>query len=127
MLLNSFINYIIYYRIKFYIFLIYINNMNIKSYHYYFFIIKFLIIICIGFLSMKIIKIEDKDKDIIINIIDSIFKLSIGLFLIIFFSSNWKCNYISICDRSLLILSGFILILLADFKKFYDNIILFNK
>ncbi len=101
--------------------------MNIKSYHYYFFIIKFLIIICIGFLSMKIIRIENKNKDIIINIIDSVFKLSIGLFLIIFFSNNWNCSFISICDRSLLILSGFILILLADFKKFYNNIILFNK
>jgi len=96
--------------------------MNIKSYHFFFFIFKFIIILFIGLISLKIITIENIHKDIIINIIDSVFKLSIGLFLIIFFSNNWNCDFISTCDRSLLILSGFILILLADFKSVYKNI-----
>ena len=94
-----------------------------KGYHFYFFILKFIIILFIGLISLKIVTLNNIHKDIIINIIDSVFKLSIGLFLIIFFSNNWNCNFINICDRSLLILSGFILILLADFKRVYTNIV----
>lgn len=101
--------------------------MNVKSYHFYFFILKFIIIVFIGLISLKIITIENIHKDIIINTIDSVFKLSVGLFLIIFFSNNWNCNFINTCDRALLILTGFILILLADFKLVYKNIVDLTK
>jgi len=94
--------------------------MNVQKYHFYFFILKFIIILFFGLISMKIIEVQNNNKRHIIEFIDVLFKLSIGLFLIIFFSNN-NCNILNIYDRVLLILAGFILILLADFKLVYRN------
>ena len=57
-------------------------------------------------------------------VIDSIFKFSLGLFIIIFFSTN-NFDKISKEDRVLIILSGFILIILIDYIALIN--ILFNK
>jgi hypothetical protein len=71
-------------------------------------------------MSLKIIKIKNK----IFMVIDSIFKFSLGLFIIIFFSTN-NFDKISKEDRVLIILSGFILIILIDYIALIN--ILFNK
>ena len=57
-------------------------------------------------------------------VIDSIFKFSLGLFIIIFFSTN-NFDKLSKEDRVLIILSGFILIILIDYIALIN--ILFNK
>jgi len=92
--------------------------MKAKLYHFYFFILKISILIFISFISLKIIVLEDGLKNNIMVIIDSMFKFSIGLFMIIFFSHN-DCKTLNINDRIILILTGFILILLIDFIKIY--------
>lgn len=92
--------------------------MKAKLYHFYFFILKLAILISISFISLKIIVLEDGFKNNIMIIIDSIFKFSIGLFMIIFFSHN-DCKILNINDRIILILTGFILILLIDFIRIY--------
>lgn len=83
-----------------------------KAYHLYFYILKFIILLFIALMSLKIIPVKNK----LFIIIDFIFKLSLGLFIIIFFSTN---NYDKLTkyDRILIILSGFILILLIDYIK----------
>ena len=91
-----------------------------KAYHIYFFILKFIILLLILLISLKIIKIKNK----IFMVIDSIFKFSLGLFIIIFFSTN-NFDKISKEDRVLIILSGFILIILIDYIALIN--ILFNK
>ena len=91
-----------------------------KNYHLYFYFLKFIILLLIAMMSLKIIKVNNK----IYILIDSIFKISVGLFIIIFFSTN-KNLIIDNHDRILIILSGFILILLVDYISII-NIIL-NK
>ena len=90
-----------------------------KSYHLYFYILKFSILLIISLMSLKIIPINNK----IFLLIDSIFKLSLGLFIIIFFS-NKKCVELDHHDRVLIILSGFILIILIDYIEIIN--IIFN-
>jgi len=89
-----------------------------KNYHLYFYFLKFIILLLIAMMSLKIIKVNNK----IYIIIDLIFKLSLGFFIIIFFSINKNLN-IDNHDRILIILSGFVLILLIDYIKII-NIIL---
>jgi hypothetical protein len=91
-----------------------------KAYHLYFYILKFIILLFIALMSLKIIPIKNK----LFIIIDFIFKLSLGLFIIIFFSKN-HYDKISKYDRILIILSGFILILLIDYITVIN--ILLNK
>jgi len=91
-----------------------------KVYHIYFFLLKFLILLFIALISLKIITVRNK----IFIIMDSIFKFSLGLFIIIFFSMNDGIN-ISKEDRILIIISGFILILLIDYIELIN--VLFNK
>jgi hypothetical protein len=92
--------------------------MKVKLYHFYFFILKLAILMCISFISLKIIVLENGFKSNIMIIIDAIFKFSIGLFMILFFSHD-NCKVLDTNDRILLILTGFILILLIDFIKIY--------
>ena len=56
---------------------------------------------------------NDIKKNILI-IIDSIFKFSFGLFLIIFFLNN-KIKNVNSYDKVIFIVSGFILLLLIDY------------
>ena len=91
-----------------------------KLYHIYFFILKLFILLMIALISLKIIKIKTK----LFILIDFIFKLSLGIFIIIYFSTN---NFIKLSkeDRILFVLSGFILILLIDYIELIN--VLFNK
>ena len=91
-----------------------------KNYHLYFYFLKFIILLLIAMMSLKIIKVNNK----IYIFIDGIFKFSIGLFIIIFFSTD-KNLIIDNHDRILIILSGFILILLIDYINIID--IILNK
>ena len=90
-----------------------------KSYHFFFYILKFIILLLIALMSLKIIPIKNK----IFVIVDSIFKLSLGLFIIIFFLKN-KNDNLYVHDRLLFIMSGFLLILLIDYIQLIN--IIFN-
>jgi hypothetical protein len=90
-----------------------------KGYHLFFFILKFFILLLIALMSLKIISVKNK----IFVIIDFIFKLSFGAFIIIFFSIN-KYDNLENYDRLLIILSGFILIILIDYIEVIN--IIFN-
>lgn len=90
-----------------------------KVYHLYFYILKLVILILITLMLLKIIPLKGK----IFVIIDTIFKFSLGLFIIIFFST--KKLDIDKHDRMIIIISGFILVLLIDYIHLVN--ILFNK
>jgi hypothetical protein len=90
-----------------------------EGYHLYFFILKFFILLLIALISLKIIPIKNK----ILILIDFVFKISFGTFIIIFFSIN-KYDNLKKYDRILIILSGFILILLIDYIEVIN--VLFN-
>ena len=83
-----------------------------KDYHVFFYTLKLIILILIMLMSLNIIKVKEN----LYILIDSVFKLSFGIFIITFFSIN-KYDNISKYDRILIILSGFVLIMLIDFKK----------
>ena len=91
-----------------------------KNYHIYFYGLKLLILTLIALMSLKIITVKTK----IFILIDTLFKLSLGLFIIIFFLKNNNIK-INEDDRILIILSGFILILLIDYIEVIN--VLFNK
>jgi len=91
-----------------------------EVYHIYFFTLKIIILILLLLIFLRIIKLKSK----IFILIDFIFKFSMGLLIIIFFSTNKSLN-ISKEDRLLFIVSGFILIILIDYIKVIN--ILFNK
>ena len=91
-----------------------------KSYHLFFYILKFTILLIIALMSLKIIPVKNK----IFIIVDSIFKLYLGLFIIIFFLKS-KNDNLYVHDRLLFIMSGFILILLIDYIQLIN--IIFNK
>ena len=88
-----------------------------KKYQLLLYILKLIILILIVLMSLKIIKIKN---DLYI-VIDAVFKLSMGLFIIIFFSRD-KNDCIDSHDRLLIVISGFILILLINFTKVIDII-----
>ena len=91
-----------------------------KNYHIYFYLLKLFILTIIALISLKVITVKTK----IFILIDSLFKLSLGLFIIIFFLNNQNIK-IDDHDRILIILSGFILILLIDYIEVIN--ILFDK
>ena len=90
-----------------------------KEYHLFFFILKFFILLLIALMSLKIITVKNK----LFILIDFVFKLSFGAFIIIFFSCN-KYDNLEKYDRLLIILSGFILILLIDYIEVIN--VIFN-
>jgi hypothetical protein len=90
-----------------------------KYYHIFFFILKFIILLLISLISLKIIPIKTK----IYIIIDFIFKISFSIFIIVFFTMN-KYDNLKNDDRILIILSGFILLLLIDYIRVIN--VLFN-
>ena len=91
-----------------------------KNYHLYFYFLKFLILVTIALMSLKLIPVNNK----FYIIIDTLFKISLGIFIIVFFSLNKNIN-MDKHDRILIILSGFILILLIDYIEIIN--VLFNK
>jgi hypothetical protein len=76
------------------------------------YIIKLAILIIISLMSIKVIHVKTKT----FIIIDFIFKLSLGSFLIYFFLFSNKIK-LNVHDRLIFILSGFVLILLIDYIK----------
>lgn len=90
-----------------------------KVYHLYFYILKIAILIIISLMLLKYILF----KGTYFIIIDSIFKFSFGLYIIIYFS-NKKID-IDNHDRIIIIISGFILLLLIDYIHLIN--VLFNK
>jgi hypothetical protein len=78
-----------------------------EKYHIYFFIVYFIILLFILLTTLKIINHENKNK--VFTIIDFIFKISFGFFLIFFFITN-KLDKLGIYDRLLFVLAGFVLI-----------------
>ena len=90
-----------------------------KVYHLYFYILKILILILFALMLLKIIPVKGK----FFIIIDTLFKFSLGLFIIIFFTT--KKLDIDKHDRMIIIISGFILLLLIDYMHLVN--ILFNK
>jgi hypothetical protein len=86
-----------------------------KYYHGYFYLLKLTILIIVILMSLKIIDVNDD----YLLIIDSIFKFSLGLFIIYFFT-NHKFTNMDDHDRILIILSGLILILLIKYIKLFN-------
>jgi len=70
-----------------------------KYYHFFFFVLKFIILLLIGLISLKIIPLKKK----IYVLIDFIFKLSFSIFIIVFFTVN-KYDNLRNDDRILIIL-----------------------
>jgi hypothetical protein len=91
-----------------------------KAYQLYFYILIFCFLFIFLSISLKLININDNFK----LIIDSIFKFSIGVFIIIFFLN--KKNKIDNNDRILFILIGFIILLFINYIKII-NIFLKKK
>ena len=91
-----------------------------KSYHIYFYILKLFILFLLILIYLKIIPIKNK----LFVLIEFIFKFSVGIFIILFFSYD-NCTNLDKHDRIIIILSGFILILLIDYIEIIN--ILFNK
>ena len=90
-----------------------------KVYQVYFYILKIIILILIALMLLKIIPLKGK----FFIIIDTVFKFSLGIFIIIFFST--KKLDIDKHDRMIIIISGFILLLLIDYIHFIN--VIFNK
>jgi len=91
-----------------------------KIYHIYFYILKIIILILLVLIFLKVIKIKNK----IFILIDFIFKFSLGIFIILFFSTNSTLK-LNKEDRLLIIISGFILIILIDYIRVIN--IIFDK
>ena len=85
-----------------------------KLYQIYLLLIQFIILIMIGLVSLKYFN----NKNQILLIIDSLFKFSIGLFLIIYFLNN----DVNDNDKVIFIVSGFIMILLIDYIQICKSI-----
>jgi hypothetical protein len=88
-----------------------------ELYHGYLYFLKLAILIIIILMSLKIIDTNDN----YILIIDSIFKFSLGIFIIYFFSTH-KFHNMGDHDRILIILSGLILLLLINYIKFFETL-----
>jgi hypothetical protein len=87
--------------------------------HYFFFSLKFIVLFCILLLALK--KITNINKFYIL--VEFIFRLSIGLFIIVYFITHKNLN-IDKHDRIIFIVSGFIIIILIDYIRVIN--ILFN-
>ena len=85
-----------------------------KQYHILFFLFKFFILCIVGMIALHVISVDQH----IMIFIDSLFKLSVGFFLIFFFSTNQTCQ-IDKYDRILFIFTGLILLLLIDYPYLY--------
>ena len=85
---------------------------------YYFFVLK--IIITIAIILMFLGKISSHGP--LYVLIDTIFKVSLGIYIILFFGYQ-KIPNLNPHDRLLLIVSGFILLITINYKEAYTLII----
>lgn len=83
-----------------------------KHHHYYFYSLKIIVLFCILLLALK--KITNTNKFFIL--FEFIFKFSIGLFIIIYFTQNKELN-INKHDKFIFIIAGFIILILIDYIK----------
>ncbi len=81
-----------------------------KSYHYFFYILKLIILIAILLSRVGLIPVNGKYY----IIIESLFKFSLGVFIIIYFSN--KNLDVERHDRILFFISGVVLISMIDYK-----------
>ena len=82
-----------------------------KSYHYFFYMLKIIILTLIVLIHFDVIYVNNKYY----QLIETIFKTALGFFIIIFFSVH---NFgIEKYDKILIILSGFILILISNYSE----------
>ncbi len=92
-----------------------------ELHHYYFYTIKTLILI--GTILITTGKIED-DRPLFL-IMDTIFKISLGIYLIYYFSKMNKNNSNSSMDshdKFLFMISGFILLVTINYSEIYSLI-----
>ena len=82
-----------------------------KTYHYFFYILKLIILIAILLTRFGLIPVNGKYY----VIIESIFKFSLGIFIIIYFSN--KDLNVERHDRILFFISGVVLISMIDYNK----------
>ena len=82
-----------------------------KPYHYFFYILKFIILIAILLMRVGLIPVNGKYY----VIIESLFKFSLGIFIMIYFSN--KDLNIEKHDRILFFISGIILISMIDYDE----------
>jgi len=82
-----------------------------ELYHYFFNIIRIIILLLVLLMGLKIIPIQGK----YFVLIQTIFKIFIGLFMIIYFSK--KDLAISADDKAIIISSGIILIITIDYSE----------
>jgi hypothetical protein len=82
-----------------------------KSYHYFFYILKLIILIAILLTRIGLIPVDGKYY----IIIESLFKFSLGIFIIIYFLN--KDLNIERHDRILFFISGVVLISMIDYDK----------
>lgn len=88
-----------------------------KLYMYYFIVIKTLVLI--GMLLIFFGKIPQEGP--VFVIMDTIFKMSLGLYIILFFGYN-QFPQLDKHDRMLLIISGFILLMTIPYKEAFHAI-----
>jgi hypothetical protein len=82
-----------------------------KPYHYFFYILKMIILIAILLMRVGLIPVNGKYY----VIIESLFKFSLGIFIMIYFSN--KDLNIEKHDRILFFISGIILISMIDYDE----------
>ncbi len=82
-----------------------------KPYHYFFYILKFIILIAILLMRVGLIPVNGKYY----VIIESLFKFSLGIFIIIFFSNN-ELN-VEKHDRVLFFIAAVVLISMIDYDE----------
>ena len=81
-----------------------------KTYHLYFYFLKIILFVFICLIGLKII---DTDSKIYI-LVHTLFKISLALFIILFFSINKSAKAcLDIHDRILFIIAGVILLLFS--------------
>ena len=82
-----------------------------QPYHYFFYILKFIILIAILLMRVGLIPVNGKYY----VIIESLFKFSLGIFIIIFFSNN-ELN-VEKHDRVLFFIAAVVLISMIDYDE----------
>lgn len=87
--------------------------------HYYFIVVKFLIII--GLIAVYIGFINKAGPYYLI--IDTIYKMSLGIYLIYFFRNKNAVPSLDSHDRLIFMVAGFILILTINYEETYDLIV----
>ncbi len=90
--------------------------MNI--FHYYFFILKVVVVIGLILMYTGIIKFNRP----LFLITDTLYKFSLGLYLIYFFTNKNNFSNMNNHDRLLFIISGFILILTINYEEIYKMV-----